>query len=85
MGSYAARLGSDRLGLGDKRRRGDELMAGKFEIYQDEGGKFRFRLKAGNGEMIAVGQAYESKASVKNGVDSVKNNAADARVVDLTD
>ena len=45
-------------------------MAGKFEIYQDKGGKFRFRLKAGNGEIVAVGEAYESKASAKNGVES---------------
>jgi uncharacterized protein YegP (UPF0339 family) len=60
-------------------------MAGKFEIYTDKGGKFRFRLKAGNGEVIAVGEAYESKASAKNGVESVKKNAADAAVVDLTE
>ena len=60
-------------------------MAGKFEIYQDKGGKYRFRLKAGNGEIIAVGEAYESKASAKNGVESVKKNAAGATVVDLTE
>jgi uncharacterized protein YegP (UPF0339 family) len=60
-------------------------MAGKFEIYKDKGGKFRFRLKAGNGEIIAVGEAYESKASAKNGVDSVQKNAAGATVVDLTE
>ena len=33
-------------------------MAGKFEVYQDSAGKFRFRLKATNGQVIAVGQAY---------------------------
>jgi uncharacterized protein YegP (UPF0339 family) len=60
-------------------------MAGKFEIYSDKGDKFRFRLKAGNGEIIAVGEAYESKASAKNGIESVKKNAADAAVVDLTE
>jgi uncharacterized protein len=60
-------------------------MAGKFEIYSDKGGKFRFRLKARNGEIIAVGEAYESKASAKNGIDSVKKNAAEAAVVDLTE
>jgi hypothetical protein len=32
-------------------------MAGKFEIYTDKGGKYRFRLKAGNGEIIATGEA----------------------------
>jgi uncharacterized protein YegP (UPF0339 family) len=40
---------------------------------------------AGNGEIIAVGEAYESKASAKNGIESVKKNAADAAVVDLTE
>ncbi|MDT7761570.1 MAG: uncharacterized protein QOC63_990 [Mycobacterium sp.] len=60
-------------------------MAGKFEIYKDKGDKFRFRLKAGNGEIIAVGEAYESKASAKNGVESVQKNAAGATVVDLTE
>ena len=59
-------------------------MAGKFELYKDASGKFRFRLKAGNGEIIAVGEAYESKSSAQNGIDSVKKNAPDAPVVDLT-
>ena len=40
-------------------------------------GKFRFRLKAGDGEVIATGEAYESKASAKNGIASVQTNAAD--------
>ena len=60
-------------------------MAGKFEVYKDKAGKFRFRLKAGNGEIIAAGEAYESKASCLNGVESVKKNAADAKVEELDD
>jgi uncharacterized protein len=36
-------------------------------------------------EIIAVGEAYKSKAAAKNGVESVKKNAADAQVVDLTE
>ena len=51
-------------------------MPAKFELYNDKAGKYRFRLKAANGEVIAVGEAYESKASAKNGVESVKKNAA---------
>lgn len=58
-------------------------MAAKFEIFQDKGGKFRFNLKAGNGEIIASSEAYESKAACKNGVESVKKNAADADVVEI--
>ena len=59
-------------------------MAGKFELYQDKAGKFRFRLKAGNGQIIAVGEAYESKAAAQKGIDSVKRNAGEADVVDQT-
>jgi uncharacterized protein len=59
-------------------------MAGKFEIYIDAAGKFRFRLKAGNGEIVAVGEAYESKANVLSGVDAVKRAAADATIDDKT-
>ena len=59
-------------------------MAGKFVISKDKKGEFRFVLKAGNGEIIASSEMYESKASAKNGIESVKKNAADAEVVDLT-
>lgn len=59
-------------------------MAGKFELYEDAAGKYRFRLKAGNGQIIAVGEAYESKASALNGIESVKKSAPDAAVDDQT-
>ena len=58
-------------------------MAGKFEVYQDKNQKYRFRLKAGNGEIIASGEAYESKAACLNGIESIKKNAPDAPVVEL--
>ncbi len=58
-------------------------MAGKFELYKDKAGKYRFRLKAGNGETIASSEAYESKAAAKNGIESVKKNAPDATTVEL--
>lgn len=58
-------------------------MAGKFELYKDKKGEYRFRLKAGNGEVIAISEGYSSKASAKNGIDSVRRNAADAEVVEL--
>jgi uncharacterized protein YegP (UPF0339 family) len=60
-------------------------MAGKFELYKDKAGEFRFRLKAGNGEVIATGEGYKTKASALNGIDSVKKNAPDAKVDDQTD
>ena len=33
-------------------------MAGKFELYTDKSGEYRFRLKAGNGEVIATSESY---------------------------
>lgn len=52
----------------------------KFEIYTDKAGEFRFRLKATNGEIIATGEGYASKAGCKNGIESIKKNA-DSEVV----
>jgi uncharacterized protein YegP (UPF0339 family) len=34
-------------------------MAGKFEITKDKAGKFRFRLKAANGEIVAADEMDE--------------------------
>ncbi|MEM9717050.1 MAG: YegP family protein [Pseudomonadota bacterium] len=52
-------------------------MAGKFEIFKDKAGEFRFRLKAGNGEIILASEGYKQKASAKNGIASVQKNAPD--------
>jgi uncharacterized protein YegP (UPF0339 family) len=60
-------------------------MAGKFEIYQSKNGEYRFRLKASNGQIIATGQGYKSKASCLNGIESVKKNAPEADVVESKD
>ena len=54
----------------------------KFEVYQDKAGEFRFRLKATNGQVIATGEGYKAKASCLNGIESVKNNAPDAEIVE---
>ena len=53
----------------------------KFEVYTDKAGEFRFRLKATNGQVIAVSEGYKALASCLNGVESVKKNAADAEIV----
>ena len=55
-------------------------MAGKFEIYNDKAGEFRFRLKASNGQTILASEGYSSKSGCNNGIDSVKSNSpTDAR------
>lgn len=53
----------------------------KYEVYLDAGGKPRFRLKASNGEIIAVSQAYTEKSSCLKGIESVTNHAPDAETV----
>ncbi len=59
-------------------------MAGKFEVYQDKSGEFRFRLKAGNGQVVASGQAYTTKKACLNGIESIRKNAPDATIDDQT-
>ena len=53
----------------------------KFEVYTDNAGEFRFRLKATNGQVIAVSEGYKAVASCLNGVASVQKNAVDAEIV----
>jgi len=53
----------------------------KFEVYTDKAGEFRFRLTAKNGQIIATSEGYTTHANCLNGVESVKNNAPDADVV----
>ena len=53
----------------------------KFELYLDKGGKYRFHLKASNGEIIAVSAAYKEKGSCLKGIDSVRRNAPEAEVM----
>ncbi len=53
----------------------------KFEVYTDKAGEFRFRLKATNGQIIAVSEGYKALNSCMNGIESVKKNAADSEIV----
>ena len=54
----------------------------KFEIYVDNAGEFRFRLKATNGEIIAASEGYKAKESCENGIASVRENAPVAEMVE---
>lgn len=53
---------------------------GKFEIFEDERGEWRFNLKASNGEVVATSEGYSSKQACLNGVEAVKRAASDALV-----
>ncbi|MCI5565809.1 MAG: YegP family protein [Clostridiales bacterium] len=51
----------------------------KFEVYLDNAGEYRFRLKAKNGQNIAASEGYKALQSCLNGIESVRKNAADAK------
>ncbi len=60
-------------------------MAAKFELYEGSNGQFRWRLKSGNGQIIATsGESYTTKSSASNGIAAVQRDAADAETEDLT-
>lgn len=59
-------------------------MTGKFEVYQDGKGDYRFRLKARNGQVIATGEGYSTKKACLNGIASIRKNAPDAELDDQT-
>ena len=58
-------------------------MPARFELYKDAAGKYRFRLRAANNKVIAIGEAYESKQGCINGIDSVKKYAPNAEIKEL--
>jgi uncharacterized protein YegP (UPF0339 family) len=62
-------------------------MAGAtFEIYEDRGGNWRWRLVHDNGNIIAdSGEGYASRQKCKQGLESVRTNAPDAEVVERDD
>jgi len=60
-------------------------MKEKFEIFKDQRGEYRFRLKAPNGQIIAVsGEGFTTKQSCQSGIEAVKKYAPSAQVHDLT-
>lgn len=60
-------------------------MTGKFVLKRSSNGKFHFNLQAGNGEIIATSQQYETRASAEKGIESVRANAASAVLDDQTE
>jgi len=74
------------LGIVQKRitKIGSHKPDAKFEINKDVSGEFRFKLVALNGQTIAVSEGYTTKESAMTGIDSVKQNAAEAVIDDKT-
>jgi hypothetical protein len=54
-----------------------------FELFEDKEGKWRWRLRHDNGNILAdSGEGYASKQKAKQGLESVKTNAPGADVVE---
>ena len=53
----------------------------KFEIYKDKAAEFRLHLKATNDQIIATSEGYKQLAGCKNGIESIRKNAVDAKIV----
>jgi uncharacterized protein YegP (UPF0339 family) len=59
-------------------------MPAKFTVYLDRAKKYRFNLKAANGEIIASGESYPDRKSALKGIASIQKNAAAAKIIDET-
>lgn len=59
------------------------ILPAKYQVYKDNAGKYRFRLKAENNKIVAVSQAYQQYASCLKGAKSVQNNC-NVEIEDLT-
>lgn len=53
------------------------MAKGKFELYKDKAGEYRFRLKASNGQSIGASEGYKAKSGAENGIESVRKNSSD--------
>jgi hypothetical protein len=60
-------------------------MPGKFEIFKDKAGKFRFRLVASNGEIIAASEeGFESRETCENTIELLRTGVLEAKILDFT-
>lgn len=59
----------------------DKVYAPKFEIYTDNAGQYRFRIKAANYEIIATSQGYATKSGCRSAIDSVVRNAETKKLI----
>ena len=70
-------------------RKGLELLVksddkSKFEVYEDEKKEYRWRLKAGNNQVVAVSsEGYKEKAGAEKALKTVREGVAKAEVVDV--
>jgi uncharacterized protein YegP (UPF0339 family) len=60
-------------------------MLGNYEIFKDKAGKFRFRLVASNGKIIAANEeGFESRQICENTIELVRTCVLEAKILDFT-
>ncbi len=54
-----------------------------WEVYKDTAGKYRWRLKAANAEVVAQSEGYVNKQGALDGIKAVRNIALTAKIVEV--
>lgn len=62
----------------------NSLIDSRYDRKKSTQGESYFTLKASNGQVIGISEMYSSEIAMENGIASVKKNAPDANVEDLT-
>jgi uncharacterized protein YegP (UPF0339 family) len=57
----------------------------QYEVFPDKAGEWRWRLRAGNGEIVAQSEGYSSKEHARDGVSTVATLIADTSAVVFLD
>jgi uncharacterized protein YegP (UPF0339 family) len=57
-----------------------QVAGGKFEIYRDAGGEYRWRFRAGNNEIVASGEGYRSRADAEHAIQLIKEQSSQSEV-----
>lgn len=60
-----------------------DLIDPQFEVFKDEDGKFRFRLRAPDGEILCTSGAFDTKEGCEDSIELVRKNAPSATVTYL--
>ena len=68
----------------DKDKKSTVASSAVFELYKDTADEFRFRLKTGDGVLLATsGKGYKTKADCQKVIDTIKNTVGRAKVEDI--
>ena len=59
-------------------------MSAIFELFRDDAGSYRFQLRVGAGKIIALSDAYNTRAGAEEAIDAVRRTAATAVIDDTT-